>query len=139
MLTVAPTDLSELFGMETGHQVFKVSRVRLMKEIPVAFETGYVSHDLCPGIPIEDLRSSSLFDIITKKHALPLTRCADSVGMTTIDEREAGLLKKEAGAHVVLMDRILYTTNNRVVAFIRILVSSEDHRITYECMRSPGE
>jgi hypothetical protein len=39
----------------------------------------------------------------------------------------------------LLTDRILYTTNNRVAAFIRIISVSEDNRITFESVRSPGE
>jgi GntR family transcriptional regulator len=139
MVSVAPSDLSELFAVETGHQVFKISRLRSIKEVPVALETAYVSHDLCPGLPVEDLRSRSLFEIISKKHGLPITRCADSIGMTPLDEREADLLKQSKDSQALLSDRILYTTNNRVIAFIRVLSVSEDHRFTYESVRTPGE
>jgi GntR family transcriptional regulator len=51
MLSVAPSDLSELFLHETGHQVFKIMRIRFIQEHPVVLETAYVSHDLCPGLP----------------------------------------------------------------------------------------
>jgi GntR family transcriptional regulator len=139
MVSVAPSDLSELFGMESGHQVFKISRVRNINDAPVAYETAYVSHDLCPGLPVEDLRASTIFGLITKKHGLPITRCADSIGITTLEDREAELLQKETGSHALMSDRIVYTTNNRVVAFIRILTASDDHRITYEAIRNPGE
>lgn len=139
MLSVAPTELMELFSMETGHQVFKISRLRSIKEEPVALETAYITHDLCPGIPLEDLRACSLFELITKRHGLAIIRSADSIGLTTLDRREAGLLKKREGETALLMDRILYTMGNRVVAFIRVLVTSDDHRITYQSVRSPGE
>ncbi|MBD3265906.1 UTRA domain-containing protein [bacterium] len=139
MVTVAPSDITELFAMEAGNQVFKIMRVRSIKEVPIVLETAYVSHDLCPGLPVEDLRTSSLFDLIEKKHGLPITRCADSIGLTTLEDREAEFLKKDTGLHAVLSDRIVYTTNNRVVAFIRIISTSDDHRITYESVRHPGE
>lgn len=139
MLSVAPSDLTDLFAGESGHQVFKVMRLRRIKEIPVVLETVYVSHDLCPGLALEDLRGSNLIDIISEKYAIPITRCADSIEVTTLEEREADLLQKTKGQTSLLVDRILYTSNNRVVSFARILSVAEEHRITFEAVRYPGE
>jgi len=138
MLTVSPTDMNELFAMETGHQVFKVTRLRFVEEVPAALETAYVSHDLCPGLLLEDMRSTSLLEIITQKYGLRILRCADSVEATTLEDREVELLKKKKGETAILADRILYTANNRVAAFIRVLSVSQKHRITFECFLEPG-
>jgi len=137
MLTAPPSDLTELFSMESGRQVFKVMRVRHINEAPVALDTAYVSHDLCPGLPLEDLRSSSLLEVLTKKYSIPITRCADSLEITTLEEKEASLLNKAKGESALLTDRILYTTNNRVAAFVRVISVSQQHRITFEAVRTP--
>ncbi len=139
MLSVAPSDLMELFALETGHQVFKVSRVRSIDQVPVVLETSYVSHDLCPGLPLEDLRGCSLIDILHEKYSLPITRVADSIEITALEDKEAELLKKKKGQIALLADRILYTSNNRVAAFIRLISVSEKHRISYEAVRHPGD
>jgi len=138
MLTVSPTDMNELFAMETGHQVFKVTRLRFVEEVPAALETAYVSHDLCPGLLLEDMRSTSLLEILTQKYGLRILRSADSIEATTLEDREAELLKKKKGETAILADRILYTANNRVAAFIRVLSVSQKHRITFECFLEPG-
>jgi GntR family transcriptional regulator len=136
MLSVPPTDLAELFSIESGHQVFKVMRIRSIDDIPLVLETAYVSHDLCPGLPVEDLRSCSLPDLIVGKYGIPIIRCADSLEITTLESRETALLKKKEGCNALLADRILYTTNNRVVAFIRAISVSDKHRITFEAVRA---
>ncbi|MBI1389864.1 MAG: UTRA domain-containing protein [bacterium] len=135
MLTISPSDLTELFNHETGHQVFKVLRRRFIEGTPVTLETAYVSHDLCPGVPLEDLRGNSILDIITKKNGVPIIRTADSFEVTTLDDREAELLQRPRDESALLMDRIFYTSNNRVVCFMRIINASRDHRITMETMR----
>lgn len=136
MLTISPSDLTDLFAQETGHQVFKVLRLRSIDGEPVALELAYVSHDLCPGLPLEDLRGQSLIDIITQKYGIPIVRAADSYEVTTVDERESQLLQKDHGDHVLLADRILYTSNNRVVGFMRTINASTKHRITVESVRT---
>lgn len=136
MSTVPPSDLKEFFGAESGNQVFKVIRIRKIKDEPVMLETSYVSQDLCPGLALEDLRSSSLIEIIHKKYSIPLTRCADSIEITTLEKREASLLKKKEDDSALLADRILYTTNDRVVAFIRYISIATHHRLTYESIRA---
>lgn len=138
MLSVAPSDLAELFTLEANKQVFKVLRLRRIDGAPVALDTGYVSHGLCPGLPLEDLRANSLIDIIHEKYGIPIVRCADSLEVTTLEDREAELLKRDPGDSALLADRILYTTNNRVVAFLRHISVSESHRVTFESVRTPG-
>ncbi len=137
MLSVPPSDLLELFPLETGNQVFKVLRIHSIEDTPVVLETTYVSHDLCPGLPLEDLRTSSLTDLFIQKYGIPIIRCADSLEITTLEEREATLLKKAEGDNALLLDRIIYTTNNRVIAFIRSISVSDKHRITFEALRNP--
>lgn len=138
MLSVAPADLTELFTSEKGHQVFKVIRLRYLDGQPAVLDTAYVSHDLCPGLPLEDLRANSLIEMIDQKYGIPIIRCADSLEVTTLEEREAELLGQETGDTALLADRILYTTNNRVVAFLRLISVSTQHRITFEAVRVPG-
>lgn len=138
MLTASPSDLSELFSHESAHQVFKVLRLRRINDAPVVLETAYISHDLCPGLPLEDLRGQSLIEIITEKYGVPIVRSADSFEVTSLDEREAEHLERKAGDPALLADRILYTANHRVVAFMRILNASTEHRVTIESARSPG-
>lgn len=136
MLSVAPSDISELFALETGHQVFKVIRVRSLEGEPAVLDTQFVSHDLCPGLPLEDLRTNSMVTILSEKYGIPIIRCADSLEVTNLDAREADLLNRDEGSPALLADRILYTSNNRVVAFIRVLNVSTSHRITFESVRS---
>ncbi len=136
MLTVPPSDLIELFSLESGHQVFKVMRVRSIDNLPLVLETVYVSHDLCPGLAIEDLRVCSIPDFLVERYGIPVIRCADSLEITSLENREATLLQKEVNESALLLDRILYTMNNRVVAFIRAISVSDKHRITFEAVHS---
>ncbi|MGI6455664.1 MAG: GntR family transcriptional regulator [bacterium] len=135
MLSVSPSDLRNLFAGESEYKVLKIIRLRSIDAVPVVHETAYVSHELCPGLALEDLRSESLIEVIPKKYGVPIDRCADSVGITTLEEKEAELLGKKTGDNALLADRILYTTNSRVVAFVRIINISENHRITFEGSR----
>ncbi len=135
MSTVPPPDMMPFFKLETANQIFQITRVRRIKEEPVLLETSYVSNDLCPGLAIEDLRTVSLLDIIHNKYSVPVTRCADSIEVTKLEKREADLLGQSEDDQCLLHDRILYTTNDRVVAFIRNLSISKYHRITFESQR----
>jgi GntR family transcriptional regulator len=135
MSTVPPSDMTNFFKLETANQIFQITRIRHIKEEPVLLESAYISNDLCPGLAIEDLRTASLLDIIYNKYSVPFTRCADSIEVTKLEKRESDLLRKDEDDQALLHDRILYTTNDRVVAFIRNLCISKYHRITFESQR----
>ena len=136
MACVPPTDLAELFVQESRPEVFKVIRLRSVDETPVLLDTAYVSNDLCPGLAFEDLRRASLFDLFQGRFGIPVQRLADSFEVTTLEEREARLLKKSAGHHALLLDRIVYTIGDRVAAFIRAVAVTDTNRISYQARRS---
>ncbi len=136
MTCVPPSDVAGLFNQESHPEVFKVVRLRSIEDAPVVLDTSYVSNDLCPGLAFEDLRRSSMFDLLSGRFGVPVYRVADSVEVTTLDEREARLLKCKSGRHALLLDRIIYTINDRVAAFCRAIAVSEEHRITFQAHRS---
>jgi DNA-binding transcriptional regulator YhcF (GntR family) len=59
------------------------------------------------------IQQSNRSDLRKLQHSI--TRCADSFEVTTLEDKEAELLQKKKGQHALLVDRIIYTTNNRVV------------------------
>lgn len=132
MMVTPPADVASLFSSEKAGEVFKVTRLRSVTGSPVVLETSYVSRELCPGFALEDLRNGSIFDLLVERYGVPITRTADSFAMTTLEEHEAKLLRKHAGQTALLMDRIIYTTGDRVAAFIRVLNGSDDYRITIQ-------
>lgn len=132
MMVSPPSDLASLFSTEKAGEVFKVIRLRLVQDSPTVLETSYVSADLCPGFALEDLRSGSVFDLLAGKYGVPIARTADSFAITTLEDHEAKLLRKRTGDAALLMDRIVYTTGDRVAAFIRVLNGSDDYRITIQ-------
>ncbi len=135
MACVPPTDLAELFSQESSPEVFKVTRLRSVEDTPLLLDTAYVSNDLCPGLAFEDLRRASLFDLLQERFQVPVLRIADSLEVTTLEEREARLLKREIGQSALLLDRIAYTVSDRVVAFIRAVAITDKHRITFQSRR----
>ena len=132
MMVTPPSDIAQLFSSEKAGQVFKTARLRLVQGTPVLLETSYVSADLCPGLALEDLRVNSFFELLLHRYGVPISRTADSFATTTLEQHEAKLLRKKVGQTVLLMDRIVYTTGDRVAAFIRILNGSDEYRITIQ-------
>jgi GntR family transcriptional regulator len=124
--------VASLFSTDEAGQVLKVARLRSVQGSPVVLETSYVSGDLCPGLALEDLRSGSIFELMVDRYGIPITRAADSFAVTTLEEHEAKLLRKRVGETALLMDRIIYTTGDRVAAFIRVLNGSDDYRVAIQ-------
>jgi len=134
-LSVAPTEIAELFGKATEEQVFKLVRLRKVRGRPVLLETAYILSSLCPGLALDDLKSQSLFDLIEKRYNLRIHRVACAFDVTPLGEREATLLNVPTGKHALLQDQILYLPNDRVLGLIRSLCPSGDHRMTFEMTR----
>ncbi len=132
ILVSPPSDTAALFSKEKTGQVFKVIRLRSVEGKPVVLETAYVSAELCPGLALEDLRSGSVFGLMVEKNGIPIARTADSFAVTNLEQNEAKLLRRTTGDAALLMDRIVYTSSDRVAAFIRVLNASDEYRVTVQ-------
>ncbi len=80
-----------------GSTVFKLSRVRLADEIPVAIETSFTDYARFPGIDAYDYTDDSLFRVIRDEYGGQAAHGVERLSITRLNEREADLLSAEVG------------------------------------------
>lgn len=80
-----------------GSTVFKLSRVRLADEIPVAIETSFTDYARFPGIDAYDYTDDSLFRVIRDEYGVQAAHGVERLSITRLNEREADLLSAEVG------------------------------------------
>lgn len=133
--SATPSEMATLFSGRPPEQVFKVVRLRRIKGKPVLLETAYVDSTLCPGLPLDDLKNRSLFDLVENRYKLRIDQVASSFAVTHLGEREAELLKEQTGKTAILFDQILYLPGDRPLGLLRSLCPAGDYRISFQWFR----
>ena len=79
----APLEVRAALGLKTGAQVFEVERLRLAGGIPMAFERGYYTATLLPGLGEQDL-TRSLYATFATEYGLRLDRAEQTAWAETV-------------------------------------------------------
>jgi len=133
-LHIIPADdeIAARLEIPAGEQVIESARLRMANGKPMAYETRYLSHSLCPQLLDEDLAHESIHSLLIDKYDIPLIRACHTIEARVLSEEEASLLQAEPGSAGFFVDRITYTTNNQPVTWFRTLYRGDEYRFTAE-------
>jgi GntR family transcriptional regulator len=98
--------MSDGFGVPPDAEVIHIKRLRLANNVPFTIQSVYLLPRLCPGILDEDL--VSLFKLYREKYERSIVSADEIIHVANPSDEEAGLLDMEAGAPVVIRDRVSY-------------------------------
>jgi GntR family transcriptional regulator len=118
--------------MPVGAKVIKISRLRLANGRPMAYETRYLAHGLCPQLMEEDLEHQSIHSLLIDKYNIPLIRACHTIEARVMSEEEAKLLEVEPGSAGFFIDRLTYTTRDRPGTWYQALYRGDEYRFTAE-------
>ena len=121
---------SRLLSAETGKveaenipalQVWKgapcltIERLRLGDDEPICHQTSIVLSERCPGIEQQDFTSQSLYEVLSSRYQLVITRIDHVVRAVGADDYRADLLKVPVGSPLLFVGTTAYTDDGDVV------------------------
>lgn len=80
--------------------MYRISRLRMLNDLPVLIETSFIPKDLAPGLEEQDLGCGSLFSALREVYNLQLDHGEETASITSATEEEAAHLQIETGAPV---------------------------------------
>ncbi len=103
-----------------------IERVGYVDEQAVMVEYSHWRADVVPGLEDEDVHIPDLFyAIIVEKFGIPVVRAEETLTADGADEQTAEILGIPRGAPVLVLNRITFTTANRIIE-IRISKGRSD-------------
>jgi len=118
--------------LHPGQDVIFIERLRLADGQPMALETRYLAHQLCPDLIHEDLEGQSIHKLLIDKYNIPLIRARHIIEARPLTEREAALLQAPDCAAGFFVSRVTYTLLARPVTLYRIIYRGDEYRFSAE-------
>lgn len=122
----ADESLQNHLKLQPDEQVLQLVRLRLADNTPLALQSAYLPHRICPGLENEDLASRSLFDTLREKYAVYPTWTEPEICAAAATKTEAELLELEPGAPVLVVNALTYTDTFEVVEQVRTVYRGTD-------------
>jgi GntR family transcriptional regulator len=134
---VIPTEnLCAIHGLEPSNNVFKVSRIILLKEKPLVWTQTYlfVSEDFQPNTR-ELEKVDSVFVLLESEQGIFISRGDHQIYTSGANREEAELLGIKNGDPVLVIETKLYTRNDRLIGWRRAIHIADDYKFSFTVNR----
>jgi GntR family transcriptional regulator len=112
-------------------ELVRVERLRMVDKVPLALQTAYLPHLLCPGLLQYDLATQSLVRILGKEYGLHLARAEETVRAVLANPEERELLGLSERAPVLSTERTTYLDTGEVIEFSQGVFCGEWYRLKF--------
>ncbi|MEW6508049.1 MAG: GntR family transcriptional regulator [Bacteroidota bacterium] len=109
----------EYLKLKESTELYRIQRLRLMNDIPVALQTSYIPKFFCPDLLKHDLSNNSLFDILKEHYHLKFSYFTENLTCVKADQYSADLLKVKKGSPLFLVTRKTFTKNDEIIEVAR--------------------
>ncbi len=120
-VTECDKSLSRHFCRCLGEKLYRISRLRLLEQVPLMIETSYIPAELAPGLEEQDLVTDSLFRLLKSVYGLQLDHGTERTGITLVSEEEAGYLNLSAGDAAFWIESRTEAPDGMVIEYCRTL------------------
>jgi len=101
--------------------VYKLKRLRLANQSPLALMTTFIPTDLVPGFGELVREIDSLYEIFEREYGFRLTYANEVIGASKLSPEDARLLQCRSGDPALQVERTTYLDNGRVIEFMHEL------------------
>ncbi|MEH7381161.1 GntR family transcriptional regulator [Bacillus sp. JJ1533] len=120
--------------VEIGAEVYKIERLRLADQQPMAFEVFYMSQDLVPGLTWE-VAEHSIFGY-AEEIGLHITSGVQELEATTAQKREASALGIKVGAPILYFQQTSYLEDQQPLEFVKSYYRGDRYKYKVEVVRT---
>jgi GntR family transcriptional regulator len=108
-----------------GQEVFRIERLRTADGIPMALNTSYIPHYLCPDLEKENLENQSLYKILEDKYGHIIWRAERVVEPCIARDYEVEMLHIQPRSPVLLVEGTTYLVEDRPIEYVKMLYRSD--------------
>ena len=110
---------AEKLRIDPGTLIFRLQRLRLADDEPLAIELSQTSFKGCERLLEEDLEQNSLYRLLEAKYGIPLMEADQELEAGLASSEEAQLLKISVGRPVLFTRRTTYTERNEPIEYAK--------------------
>jgi GntR family transcriptional regulator len=128
-------EIAARLGLGAASRMVKIERVRLTAEEPFALETCYLPAAEFAGLVDVPLARGSLFAALEHDYGVELAYADEEVDATVAEGRVAQLLNLRAGAPLLRIRQVIYSSKTKPVIYVIGVYRSERHSLFIRRLR----
>jgi GntR family transcriptional regulator len=115
----ADVEIADRLAVKPGAPTYRIERLRLVDDIPMAIESSHLSAARFPGLIGELRREPSLYRILSSKYDVVPIEAEETIETASAAPREADLLGVDTGSPVLVLGRHSFDADNSPIEYVR--------------------
>jgi len=129
-IQLAMLEITEHLQITPGTEIVFLQRVRQADNEPIALETAYIPHSICPGIVERfDFGNDSLYKVLREEYACPLFWAKQRMQARLPTPIEQKLISVNQGSPVLSITRTTYSHNDHPVELVRSIYRGDQYEL----------
>jgi len=120
---------AERLRISQGTLIFRLRRLRLADDEPLAIALSQISFKGCERLLEEDLVNNSLYRVLETKYEISLMEADQELEAGLAGTEDAQILKISVGSPVLFTRRVTYTERNQPVEYAKAVYCG--HKYTF--------
>ncbi len=130
----AEEDIKAKLSLEDDELIYKIKRLRLANDDPIAVETSYLPVKLVPSLT-PDILAKSLYTFIENELELSIGHAAQTVEAAIVTDEDRAHLKIDKGVPVLLIQRETYLENGTPLELVRSSYRADKYKFKIDIER----
>jgi len=131
-ITKADPDIAQHLEINPGSEVIEITRLRLADDIPILFETSYLSYDhFKPLLEIKDWENKSLYQLLNDHFQIKIARMDQTLKPTLLTEEQAKYLKAKSDSPSILSFVIAYSLEGAPIEYSISVANGKNTEFVY--------
>ena len=114
-----PKLVKEKLGLEDGHEVVQIKRVRFLEDKSFAYTINYLPIEIGSKINEKDLFKKPLLQILEQDFGIQFNEALQTIEASFADKEVAEQLGITSGSPILFVERIMYTKKRRPVELVQ--------------------
>jgi GntR family transcriptional regulator len=118
-------------GILEDDEIYRIERLRLADNEPMAFEIAYLPADKYPNLDKQNPEKNSLYKILSENYSVKMVSAFEVLEAVTVNEKIAGILLIEPKSPVLVVQRTVFAEDNSAVEFVTSYYRADRYRATF--------
>ena len=134
-VVAADQAVAERLGLATGARVFRLERLRLADDEPLAIQIAFIPLEMAPGLTEERFEDASLYEVLERKHGLVVASAHETHFAALLKRTEVRQLQARPGSPGLCAERVAYRPGGRPLEYTRSVMRADRWQITLDLVR----
>ena len=134
----ARPDVAAHLGMAAGEPVFRLDRLRLAEDEPIAFDRTWLPVFYASLLDGHDLETHTIYHLLETRYGITVERGRYRIEATNASTEMAGHLAVPRSRALLLIERVSFTEGEKRIYYQRRYYRSDRVAYELELARSPG-